>query len=148
MAQVKEGDTVSVHYTLTLEDGMVVDSSEGSDPLQFTVGSGDIIEGFDEAVRGMEEGETREFTVAPEQAYGDYREEMVLVLARSLFPADSNPVVGSGVEIPLPSGGSHLFRIVEVSQEEVTLDGNHLLAGETLHFRVQLLGIEGKAASV
>jgi FKBP-type peptidyl-prolyl cis-trans isomerase 2 len=143
MAKVEDGNTVSLHYTLTLDDGMVVDSSEGGQPLTFTVGSGELIEGFDEGVRGMEVGETRDITVPPDQGYGEYREEMVLVVPISAFPEGSNPSVGLGIEVPLPSGETHLFRIIEVNGDEVTIDGNHLLAGETLHFQIRLLGIEG-----
>jgi FKBP-type peptidyl-prolyl cis-trans isomerase 2 len=131
-----------VHYTLTLDDGMVVDSSEGSDPFSFTVGSGQIIPGFDDGVKGMEVGETREIAVDPDQAYGPYREEMVLVLPRSAFPPDANPSVGLGIEVQSPTGESHLFRIIEIDGDRVTLDGNHLLAGETLHFNVRLLSID------
>ena len=141
MGKVQSGDTISVHYTLTLDDGMVVDSSEGGDPFSFTVGSGQIIPGFDEGVRGMQVGETRDIEVDPEQAYGPYREEMVLVLPRSAFPPDASPSVGLGIEVQSPSGESHLFRIIEVEGDEITLDGNHLLAGETLHFSVRLLSI-------
>ncbi|HET9529800.1 MAG TPA: peptidylprolyl isomerase [Blastocatellia bacterium] len=142
MAKVQSGDTISVHYTLTLDDGMVVDSSEGSDPFSFTVGSGQIIPGFDEGVKGMEVGETREIAVDPDQAYGPYREEMVLVLPRSAFPPDANPAVGLGIEVQSPTGESHLFRIIEIDGDRVTLDGNHLLAGETLHFKVRLVSID------
>jgi FKBP-type peptidyl-prolyl cis-trans isomerase 2 len=142
MSKVQSGDTISVHYTLTLDDGMVVDSSEGSDPFSFTVGSGQIIPGFDDGVKGMEVGETREIAVDPDQAYGPYREEMVLVLPRSAFPPDANPSVGLGIEVQSPTGESHLFRIIEIDGDRVTLDGNHLLAGETLHFNVRLLSID------
>lgn len=142
MAKVQSGDTISVHYTLTLDDGMVVDSSEGSDPFSFTVGSGQIIPGFDEGVKGMEVGETREIAVDPEQAYGPYREEMVLVLPLTAFPPDANPSVGLGIEVQSPTGEAHLFRIIEVEDDQVTLDGNHLLAGETLHFSIRLLSID------
>ena len=142
MAKVQSGDTISVHYTLTLDDGMVVDSSEGNDPFSFTVGSGQIIPGFDEGVKGMEVGETREIDVDPEQAYGPYREEMVLVLPRSAFPPDATPAVGLGIEVQSPSGETHLFRIIEVEGDQITLDGNHLLAGETLHFKIRLLSID------
>jgi peptidylprolyl isomerase len=139
MAKVHEGDAVSVHYTLTLDDGMVVDSSEGGEPLSFTVGSGQLIPGFDEGVRGMEIGETREIVISPDQAYGDYREEMVLTLPRSAFPPDATPAIGMAIELKTPAGDIHLFRIIEVEPEEVTLDGNHLLAGETLHFKIRLV---------
>ncbi|HWP44220.1 MAG TPA: peptidylprolyl isomerase [Blastocatellia bacterium] len=146
MEKVQSGDTISVHYTLMLDDGMVVDSSEGGEPFSFTVGSGQIIQGFDEGVRGMQVGETREIEVDPDQAYGPYREEMVLVLPRSAFPPETSPAVGLGIEVQSPTGESHLFRIIEVDGEQITLDGNHLLAGETLHFSVRLLSIDSSHA--
>src|ERR1051325_8843602 len=86
MSKVKEGDNISLHYVGTLDDGTVFDSSEGSPPLSFTVGSGEVIAGFDEGVRGMEVGETKEINIAPEQAYGEYYEELVKVVPRQAFP--------------------------------------------------------------
>ena len=142
MSQVKEGDTISIHYTGTLDDGTVFDSSEGSQPLSFVVGSGEVIEGFDEGVRGMEVDETRDITIAPEQAYGQYYEELVKVVPRSAFPPNVIPSVGLGFELQLPSGQSMPVRIIEVEDEDVTIDANHLLAGETLYFKVRLVSME------
>ncbi|MCI0485223.1 MAG: peptidylprolyl isomerase [Blastocatellia bacterium] len=142
MSKVKDGDTIAIHYTGTLDDGTIFDSSEGGQPLSFTVGSGEVIEGFDEGVRGMEVDETRKITIAPDQAYGEYYEELVKVVPRSAFPPDMVPAVGMGFELQLPSGQTMPVRIIEVEGEEVTIDANHLLAGETLNFEVRLMGIE------
>ena len=139
---VKDGDQISLHYTGSLEDGTVFDSSEGGDPLSFTVGSGQVIPGFDEGVRGMKVGEAREITITPDQAYGDYHEELVKVVPRAAFPPDVTPAVGLGFELELPSGQSMPVRIIDIEGENVTLDANHLLAGETLHFKVTLVGIQ------
>jgi peptidylprolyl isomerase len=139
---VKDGDKISLHYTGALEDGTVFDSSEGGEPLSFTVGSGQVIPGFDEGVRGMKVGEDREITITPDQAYGEYHEELVKVVPRAAFPPDVTPAVGLGFELELPSGQSMPVRIIDVEDDNVTLDANHLLAGETLLFKVKLVGIQ------
>ncbi|HEY7910758.1 MAG TPA: peptidylprolyl isomerase [Blastocatellia bacterium] len=138
--KVQDGDKVSLHYTGTLNDGTVFDSSEGGQPLNFTVGSGEVIQGFDEGVRGMEVGETRDISIPPEQAYGDYYEELVRVVPRSAFPPNVTPTVGMAFEIELPSGQSLPVRVIDIQDDDVTLDANHLLAGETLNFKIRLLG--------
>lgn len=138
--KVQDGDKVSLHYTGTLNDGTVFDSSEGGQPLNFTVGSGEVIQGFDDGVRGMEVGETRDISISPEQAYGDYYEELVRVVPRSAFPPNVTPTVGMAFEIELPSGQSLPVRVIDIQDDDVTLDANHLLAGETLNFKIRLLG--------
>jgi peptidylprolyl isomerase len=145
MAKVQDGDTVSLHYTGTLNDGTVFDSSEAGQPLSFTVGSGEVIPGFDDGVRGMEVGETRDISIAPEQAYGEYYEELVRVVPRAAFPPNVTPAVGMGFELELPSGQTLPVRIIDIEGDEVTLDANHLLAGETLNFKIRLLSIDGGA---
>jgi peptidylprolyl isomerase len=142
MGKVKEGDNISLHYTGSLDDGTVFDSSEGGQPLSFTVGSGQVIQGFDEGVRGMEVGETKDITIAPENAYGEYHEELVRVVPKSAFPPNVTPAVGLGFELELPSGQTLPVRIIDVEGDEVTLDANHLLAGENLNFKVRLLSID------
>ena len=142
MEKVKEGDTVSLHYTGSLDDGTVFDSSEGSEPLSFTIGSGQVIQGFDEGVRGMEVGETRDIAISPDQAYGDYHEELVKVVPRAAFPPDVTPAVGLGFDLELPSGQTLPVRIIDIQDDDVTLDANHLLAGETLNFHVRLISID------
>jgi len=141
MSKVKEGDNISMHYTGSLEDGTVFDSSEDSDPLSFTVGSGEIIEGFDAGVRDMEVGESKEIRIAPDKAYGDYHEELVKVVPRESLPPDVKPIVGMMFELQLPSGQSMPVRIIDIEGDDVTLDANHLLAGETLIFNVRLMSI-------
>lgn len=147
MAKVQDGDTVSLHYTGTLNDGTVFDSNESGQPLSFTVGSGEVIPGFDDGVRGMEVGETRDISIAPEQAYGEYYEELVRVVPREAFPPNVTPAVGMGFELELPSGQTLPVRIIDIEGDEVTLDANHLLAGETLNFNIRLLSIDGNAPS-
>ena len=146
MAQVKEGDVISLHYTGSLDDGTVFDTSEQGAPLSFTVGAGEVIPGFDEGVRGMEVGETREINLSPEQAYGDYHEDLVRVVPRNAFPPNVIPAIGLGFELELPSGQTLPVRIIDIEGEEVTLDANHLLAGETLNFNVRLVSIDASAA--
>jgi FKBP-type peptidyl-prolyl cis-trans isomerase 2 len=141
MSKVKEGDNISLHYTGTLDDGTVFDSSEGGEPLSFTVGSGEVIAGFDEGVRDMEVGETKEINISPEQAYGEYYEELVKVVPRQAFPPNVTPSVGMGFELELPSGQTMPVRIIDIEGDNVTLDANHLLAGEALNFKVRLVSI-------
>ena len=144
MATVSEGDTVTVHYKGSLDDGMVFDSSEGREPLMFKVGSGEVIQGFDDGVRGMSVGERRQINIPADQAYGDYYEDLVKVVPRSGFPPDTTPVVGLAFEMELPTGESMTVRIIDVEGDEVTLDANHLLAGEALHFDVHLISIDSE----
>ena len=141
MDHVKEGDNISLHYTGTLDDGTVFDSSEGRDPLSFTVGSGEVIQGFDDGVRGMEVGETRDINIPPDQAYGEYYEELVRVVPRQAFPEGMSPEIGMTLELELPSGQSLPVRIIDIENDEITLDANHLLAGETLNFKIHLVNI-------
>lgn len=141
MDKVKDGDNISLHYTGTLDDGTVFDSSEGSQPLSFTVGSGEVIEGFDAGVRGMGVGETKEISIAPDQAYGDYYDELVRVVPRESFPPHVTPAIGLAFEIELPSGQTMPVRIIDVEGDDITLDANHLLAGETLNFKIRLVSI-------
>jgi peptidylprolyl isomerase len=138
---VKRGDTVSVHYTGTLDDGTIFDTSEGGPPLVFTVGSGQVISGFEDGVLGMEIGETRDITIPPEQAYGEYHEELVGVVPRSFFPSDVNPAIGLSFELQLQSGETLAVRIIDIEGDDIVLDANHPLAGETLHFKVRLVGV-------
>ena len=142
MAQVKDGDTITLHYTGSLDDGTVFDSSDGGQPLSFKVGNGEVIDGFDDGVRGMEAGESRQINIPADQAYGEYYEELVKVVPRSGFPHDVTPAIGMAFELELPSGQSMPVRIIDIEGDDVTLDANHLLAGETLHFDVRLVSID------
>ncbi|HEC23760.1 MAG TPA: peptidylprolyl isomerase [Chloroflexi bacterium] len=141
MAQAKSGDTVRVHYTGKLVDGTVFDSSVDRDPLEFTIGAGQVIPGFEEAVVGMAPGDSKTATIPSAMAYGPHHAEMVLVVARTEFPEDLNPEIGQLLQIRQPDGQSFVVTVTEVSGTSVTLDANHPLAGKDLVFEIQLMEI-------
>jgi FKBP-type peptidyl-prolyl cis-trans isomerase 2 len=138
MSQVKDGDTVKVHYTGTLEDGSVFDSSEGRDPLEFILGQGQLIAGFEKTVLGMTAGESRTVKIPAEEAYGPYRDEMVLAVPRSQFPPDMNPEPGLQLQVGQDDDQEMLVTITKITDDEVTLDANHPLAGKELTFTIEL----------
>jgi len=138
--QAKTGDTVRVHYTGTLGDGRVFDSSEGRDPLEFTLGSGQVIPGFDDAVTGMSPGDVRTVTIPSTEAYGARRDEMVVMVPRSQFPDDLEPAIGQQLQVS-QEGQTFVVTVTEVTGEAVTLDANHPLAGQDLTFELQLVDI-------
>lgn len=141
--QAKNGDTVRVHYTGRLEDGQVFDSSEGGEPLEFTVGAGQVIPGFDEGVRGMNVGETRRIEIESDDAYGPHREELVHTLSRDGINLDVEPQVGMNLIMQTQDGNQIPLSITDVTETEVTLDANHPLAGQKLLFDIELVGNEG-----
>jgi peptidylprolyl isomerase len=141
MAQAKYGDTVKVHYTGKLDDGTIFDSSIHRDPLQFTIGDGHIIPGFEQAVVGMHPGESRTTVIPADEAYGPYHEEMVLIIDRNLLPADMKPTIGMQLQMSQANGQRVVVMITDVSESSVTLDANHPLAGEDLTFDIQLIEI-------
>ena|SRR5687767_2109365 len=148
MSQVKNGDTVSIHYTGKLDDGTVFDSSVGGQPITFTLGAGEVIPGFESGTVGMSVGDTRDIVIPPEQAYGPYFEELVKVINRDAFPENITPTIGQAFEMQLPSGEGIPVRIVDIEGDDVTLDANHLLAGETLYFNIELVRIDNMASSI
>ncbi len=141
MATAQAGDTVKVHYTGTLEDQQVFDSSYERGPLEFTIGAGQLIPGFEQTVIGMQPGETRTTTIAAHEAYGPYHDELVVAVDRSQFGADFQPEIGQQYEIRQPEGQSGIVTVTDVSEDEVTLDANHPLAGEDLTFSIELIEI-------
>lgn len=141
VARVKNGDVVSVHYTGKLDDGTEFDSSIGGEPLQFTVGAGQMIPGFEQAVIGMKLGESRTVTIPVAEAYGPYQAELVFVIDRAEFPADLEPQVGQRLPVSLTDGGQAVVSVTEVSESTVTLDANHPLAGKDLTFEIRLVEI-------
>ena len=140
MAQAKQGDTVRVHYTGTLDDGQEFDSSRGLDPLTFTLGTGSVIQGFDDAVTGMGVGDEKRVTIPPDEAYGPRREELTLQLPRSELPADME--IEEGTQLRMEQGDQSIVVTVrQLDDEAVTLDANHPLAGEALTFDLRLVEI-------
>jgi peptidylprolyl isomerase len=141
MEEAKHGDTVKVHYTGKLQDGIVFDSSRKRDPLEFTIGEGRIIPGFEQAVVGMNPGQSKIAKVPAEKAYGPHREEMVAVLDREQFPEHVKPAVGQRLQIREAEGRTVIVTVTDVTESSVTLDANHPLAGEDLTFDIELLEI-------
>ena len=141
MVQAKNGDTVKVHYTGKLEDGTVFDSSENQEPLEFTIGEGRIIPGFERVVVGMSPGESKTEKVSADQAFGPYREELVLEVDRQQIPVDVNLEVGKRLQFSHANGRATQALVTDVSKSKVTLDTNHPLARSNLVFDIQLLEI-------
>lgn len=141
MSQAKKGDTVKIHYTGRLSDGMIFDSSDGREPLEFTLGSGQVIPGFDKGVAGMGVGEKKTIEIPMAEAYGAPREEMIAVIERSQFPEDMEIEIGQQLQLGDSPENSILVTITKINSKEVTLDGNHPLAGKDLIFDLQLVSI-------
>ena len=137
----KPGDTVRVHYTGTLDDGTEFDSSAGRDPLEFTLGAGQVVPGFDAAVTGMRLGEKKTITIPAADAYGEPRQDLLLTVPRAQVPPNMNPRVGQRLQV---GRGENAFPVVvhEVTDDHVILDGNHPLAGQDLTFALELVAIE------
>ncbi len=140
MALASRGDTVRVHYTGTLTGGEEFDSSRGRDPLEFTLGGGQVIAGFDDAVTGMAPGEAKTVVIPAEQAYGPRRDEMVGEVPRAQFPPKIEPRVGQQLQMQ-QNGQAFAVTVAEVTDLVVRLDGNHPLAGKDLTFRLELVEI-------
>lgn len=141
MVQAKSGDTVKIHYTGKLDDGTVFDSSINRDPLEFTLAEGQVIPGFEQAVVGMSPGESKTQKIPVDQAYGPYREDMVIQVSREMLPPDLQPEVGQQLQVQQPTGQAIPVIVTEVNNGQVTLDANHPLAGENLTFDIQLVEI-------
>ena len=139
------GDTVKVHYTGRLQDGTVFDTSIGSEPLEFTLGQGQIISGFEQAVIGMKVSETKTVTIPADQAYGQHRDDMIFEIARDELPADIDPRVGMQLQMN-QGGGIMIVTITDVSETTIKTDANHPLAGQDLTFDIELVEI-GKSQS-
>ena len=137
----KKGDTVRIHYTCKLEDGTVADSSNGTDPIEFTLGKGDVIKGLEEAVMGMKVGQSKSVNVPPDKAYGLRHEDWALDVPRNKMPDGIKAEAGVYLEIPREDGSSFTASVKHISESSVTLDFNHPLAGKELIFDVSLLEI-------
>jgi FKBP-type peptidyl-prolyl cis-trans isomerase 2 len=137
----KAGDTVRVHYKGTLSDNSVFDSSEGRDPLEFTIGNEQVIPGFDTAVNGMKQGDKKTVTIQSSDAYGEYRDELIINLDRERLPQDLEPEIGRQLQLSGPEGQTAIMTIVDFDATSITLDANHPLAGKDLTFEIELVGI-------
>lgn len=143
MPQVKKGDTIKVHYHGKLKDGTTFDSSSGRDPLEFEVGKGSVISGFDTGVIGMEIGEKRTIEIPVEDAYGPKDPEMLVEFPSDQFPQDLKPEVG--MQLNMTNGAGHVIPVMvtEIKASSVMLDANHPLAGKDLVFDIELVSING-----
>jgi FKBP-type peptidyl-prolyl cis-trans isomerase 2 len=141
MSKAKNGDTVKVHYTGTLEDGTEFDSSRERDPLEFTIGGKQVIPGFENAVIGLEEGEKKTIKIPPAEGYGEYDEKLRFVFDKSQFPKDLELKPGLRLNMQGEGDKVAVFTVVDILGDEVILDGNHPLVGRTLVFDLELVEI-------
>ncbi|MFH2028790.1 MAG: peptidylprolyl isomerase [Nanoarchaeota archaeon] len=136
---IKKGDKIKVHYTGKLDDGTVFDSSDGRDPLEFEVGSGQIIKGFDEAVIGMEKDQEKEIKLPSDQAYGQVNPDLLKKIPKDKLPKDQEPKPGMVLGIQTPDGQQIPAKITEVDDKDITIDLNHPLAGKNLNFNIKIV---------
>ena len=141
MAQAKNGDTVRIHYTGKLNDGTEFDSSSGRDPLEFTLGEGSVIPGFEEAVVGMNAGDKKTIEIASDDAYGTRHEEGVQEIERSTIPDEIELKVGAQLQATAPDGNAMMLVVTALNDTHVTMDANHPLAGHDLTFDLELVEI-------
>ena len=145
MSHAKPGDTVRIHYTGTLTDGTQFDSSSGRDPLEFTLGSGQVIPGFDKAVHGMAVGDSKSVNISASDAYGPRHEQMVQEIPKSALPADLEPAEGMSLQARGEDGRVVNLTVTQVGNDAITVDGNHPLAGQDLNFDIELVEIAKSA---
>lgn len=141
MTQAKAGDTVRIHYTGTLDNGTRFDSSEGREPLEFNLGGGQVIPGFDAAVDGMAVGESKTVTIPAAEAYGERHEQLVQQVPREMLPDTIEPAVGMQLQSQSPEGQVMNLVVTEVNNASITVDANHPLAGQALTFSIELVEI-------
>ena len=141
MSKVKTGDTVKVHYTGKLKDGTVFDSSATRDPLEVTLGEGQVIPGFEEALLGMAVGDSKTTEIPVDKAYGPHRPGLIVAVNRTQLPPDLQPEVGQELMVEQQGGSTLRVRVTEVNDEGITIDANHPLAGEDLTFEIELVEI-------
>lgn len=141
MSQAKSGDTVKIHYTGTLDDGTQFDSSSGRDPLEFQLGSGQVIPGFDKAVEGMTVGDSKSVRIEAVDAYGERHEQLVQTVPKSALPDEIEPAVGMALQSQSPEGQIMNLTVTEVAVDSITVDANHPLAGQALTFAIELVSV-------
>lgn len=141
MAQAKSGDKVKVHFSGYLEDGKIFGSTMGEEPFEFTIGEKHMLPGFENAVVGMHRGETKTFSLPPQEAYGDYNEKLVSVMQRSGFPREINLEIGKRLSVRKQDGSYAMVSIKGFTEDSIVLDENDPLAGKTLTFKIELVEI-------
>lgn len=142
MPKATKGDKVKVNYTGTLEDGSIFDSSEDREPLEFTMGEGQLIPGFENAVEGMAEGESTTVDIPTDEAYGERRDDLSIEIGRSELPVDVDPEVGMKLQMKQKQKDEVIpVTITDVSEEQITIDANHPLAGEDLTFEINVVNV-------
>jgi FKBP-type peptidyl-prolyl cis-trans isomerase 2 len=141
MQKVKNGDVINIHYTGSLSDGTVFDSSEGREPLQFKVGEGMVIVGFDKGVLDMEINEEKTIQINELEAYGPYNEDMIIEMPIEQVPEDMKPEIGMEIHLSDPEGNVMPVVVTELSETIIKLDANHPLAGKDLNFKLHLVSI-------
>lgn len=141
MVTAQPGDRVKVHYTGTFDDGSQFDSSQGREPLEFALGEGAVIPGFDQAIQGMQVGERKQVRIEASEAYGDYDEEQCVTVERAMLPAELELEVGIQLQAQTAEGIPLVVTVAELGEGTVTLDGNHPLAGQALNFALELVEI-------
>jgi FKBP-type peptidyl-prolyl cis-trans isomerase SlpA len=142
MSQVKQNDTVKVHYTGKLTDGQVFDTSDGKEPIEFTLGKGQLIPGFEKGLIDMKLNEKKTINIPMEEAYGEPREELVQEVEKSQLPEEIKPEVGMGLVSKAPDGKEMNLIVAEVKEESIVVDGNHPLAGKDLIFDLEVVEIK------
>jgi len=142
MSQAKQGDNVKIHYDGSLDDGTQFDSSVGRDPLEFTLGSGQVIPGFDNAVAGMTLGEKKSVRIPSEEAYGEHSDELIQQVPKNALPEDLEVSIGMPLQATGPAGEIVNMMVIEISDDSIQVDANHPLAGKALNFDIELVELE------
>lgn len=141
MSKAEEGNTVKVHYTGTLKNGEVFDSSKDKEPLEFTLGEGQLIPGFEKAVIGLNVGDTTTVNIPSAEAYGDSREDLIIAVPKDQLPTEIEPQIGMQLQVNQENGQPVPVRIADITETELKLDANHPLAGEDLTFDIELVNV-------
>ncbi len=141
MSSAKTGDTVKVHYTGTLDDGTVFDTSKDGSPLEFTIGKGQLLQGFEQGVIGLSEGESKNIKIPADEGYGTHRQELVAQVPKEQLPDDLTPEVGMKLQAQTADGHPMIITVTDIGDNEITIDGNHELADNDLNFDIELVEI-------
>ncbi|MGD8613609.1 MAG: peptidylprolyl isomerase [Desulfobacterales bacterium] len=142
MKKAGETDTVKIHYSVKYDDDQVFETSRGGSPLQFEIGSGSVLPRLEKEVIGMNVGDKKAFTLSPEERYGKSQPDLIGTVKKSSFPDHITPIVGQQLKIELPNGESMPVTVTDIEDENVTLDGNHPLAGHTVELEVEMMEIK------